>query len=204
MRRGGGPPRLLAFLLRAALPEREREDVLDGMAELHEARERRAGRAAAGLWYLRHAVRFALAVRLRARAQRHHGTGGGGMKGLGGELLRGARRLRRAPVFTVVSVLTLGVGIGAFASTYSVVDTVLLEPPPYREPENLVWVWRDYWFDLERGWLGGPDIAGLRAHDDVFEGVVAFRSLERNLTGREVGHQSCDASPPKRLKPNFS
>jgi putative ABC transport system permease protein len=107
------------------------------------------------------------------------------MTGMGTELLRAARRLVRAPVFALVSIATVAVGIGAFASIYSVVDTVLLEPPAYADPNRLVWVWRDYWFGLHRGWLGGPDIAMLREHDDAFEGVVAFRTGGRNLTGRE-------------------
>lgn len=96
----------------------------------------------------------------------------------------GLRRLRRAPAFTLATVSTVALGIAAFATIFSVVNGVLLKPLPYRDPGDLIWVWRNYtWFGLDRGWLGGPDIAALRERTDVFEGVAEFRSAKFNLTG---------------------
>ncbi len=48
------------------------------------------------------------------------------------------RSLRRAPGFAAVSIVTLGLAIGANAGIFSVIDTVLLNPLPYPEPDNLV------------------------------------------------------------------
>jgi len=48
------------------------------------------------------------------------------------------RRFAREPLFTAVTLLTLGLGIGATSAVYSVVDGVLLEPLPYDHPEELV------------------------------------------------------------------
>ena len=45
-------------------------------------------------------------------------------------LLHAARRLRHAPLFAVMSVLTLAIGIGASALMLSVVSTILLKPLP--------------------------------------------------------------------------
>ena len=52
-----------------------------------------------------------------------------------------ARRLGRAPLFAAVAILTLGVGIGANAAIFSVINSVLLRPLPFNEPERLVGVW---------------------------------------------------------------
>ena len=54
-----------------------------------------------------------------------------------------ARRLLRAPVFTVTAVMTLAIGIGANAAIFSVVNGVLLEPLPFDDPESLVAMWHE-------------------------------------------------------------
>jgi len=51
------------------------------------------------------------------------------------------RGFRRSPGFVLLTVLTLGVGIGANAAIFSVVDAVLIRPLPYPEPERVVAVW---------------------------------------------------------------
>ena len=51
------------------------------------------------------------------------------------------RRLLKAPLFTVVTLVTLAVGIGANAAIFSVIYGVLLKPLPFSEPDRLVSIW---------------------------------------------------------------
>ena len=54
------------------------------------------------------------------------------------DLAHAARALRRAPGFTVVTVVTLGLAIGVNTGVFSVVDAVLLNPLPYPNADRLV------------------------------------------------------------------
>jgi len=63
------------------------------------------------------------------------------MRLLRNRLRRVTRRLLRAPLFTSVAVLTLGLGIGANTAIFSVIRGVLLKPLPFDHPDELVGVW---------------------------------------------------------------
>lgn len=56
------------------------------------------------------------------------------------DLRFGVRMLLKQPSFTILAVLTLALGIGATSAVFSLIQGVLLTPPPYREPDRLVLV----------------------------------------------------------------
>jgi predicted permease len=62
----------------------------------------------------------------------------GALEDFGRDLRYGARVLLRAPGFAIVSILTLGLGIGAATAVFSVVDGVLLQPLPYPDADRIV------------------------------------------------------------------
>lgn len=51
------------------------------------------------------------------------------------------RRLRRAPAFAAITLITLAVGVGANTVVFSVLEGVLLKPLPYPQAERLIGVW---------------------------------------------------------------
>jgi len=73
-------------------------------------------------------------------------------------------------------VATLGIGLGLSAVVYAVVQRVLLDPMPYRDPDDLYYVWRDYGpiADMKRGMLAGTDVVELQKTGGAIEQVAGL------------------------------
>ena len=94
-----------------------------------------------------------------------------------------ARLMRRSPGFTTVVLLTLAVGIGANAVMFSVVNTVLLRPLPYRDAGALTLVRPVSGANRTPGFAAPPDFYRYRAQNRSFEHLDAFFGRNANLTG---------------------
>jgi putative ABC transport system permease protein len=102
-----------------------------------------------------------------------------------GRLRRVVRRLLNAPGFTLVAVLTLGLGIGANAAIFSVVRGVLLRPLPFDEPERLVGAWHTapgLGFPLMT--QGPATYLTYRDDNRTFEHIGLWQNTSASITGR--------------------
>lgn len=82
------------------------------------------------------------------------------------------RMIRRNPGFAAVVVITLGLGIGANTAVFSVINTVLLRPLPYDEPDRMTLVWTNFGPDLPQNWISGPEFVEMREFNNTFEDIA--------------------------------
>ena len=92
------------------------------------------------------------------------------------DLRYGFCTLRRSPGFTIVSVLTLALGIGANSAIFSMVNALLLHPYNFRNLDALVRVWEDRGIDegYDARYMAPADAQDLRSTNDVFEGLATY------------------------------
>jgi predicted permease len=95
------------------------------------------------------------------------------------------RGLLRSPGFTVIAVLTMAVGIGANTAMFSVIESVLLRPLPYRDPAGIVMLWSGVpKKDIQKNWTSYPDIEDWRRGSYSFTDIAAILRVDSaSLTG---------------------
>ena len=124
------------------------------------------------------------------------------------ELKYAARVLRRSPGLTLLSVATMGVGIGVSTVLFALVNGIVLRPLPYPEPERLVRI-----FDtnreagIDRAGAASGNIDDWRRRAPSFDGIAGFYAMGRTLstdTDAEVlitAQVSQDFFPLMRVSP---
>jgi len=185
------PPRLARWLLIHLLPAGPgRDDLLGDIEELYLARLAAGSRIAADIWFWRETLLVTVRVRALAATARRSDpvfrVGGTGRRvgpfhqsaEMARELRAALRRLRRSPGFAVPAILTLALGIGAFAAVLTVAYGVLLKPLPYPDADRLVVIEHE---------LPGFDMPGSRTA--TIGGLYAQLAdyLERNTAFEEIG-----------------
>jgi hypothetical protein len=96
------------------------------------------------------------------------------------------RGLLRAPGFTLIVVLTIGLGLGVNTAMFSVIDATLFRPLPYERPDDLVMLGRERAGMTVRARMSWDDVARWRSRTDLFQGVEvsgggrAWHWLERD------------------------
>src|SRR5215831_177168 len=96
------------------------------------------------------------------------------------------RSLLKAPGFTVIAILVIAVGIGANTAVFSVIDTVLLKPLTYPDPQSLVHLINTG----DQGDFPGANVPKFNIwhqQTDIFQQVAAYDSggAGLNLTGNQ-------------------
>ena len=104
------------------------------------------------------------------------------------DLRYGVRSLLRAPRFTVPSLLTLALGIGATAAMFSVLGAVLLEPLPYHQPDRVVAVWETNRGGTVRNGIAPANFVVWRERARTLDhlGMVGPRGLAIMLNGQPL------------------
>ncbi|HEY9429650.1 MAG TPA: ADOP family duplicated permease [Gemmatimonadaceae bacterium] len=170
-------PRLPMALLRLLLPRAERGEVLADITAEYAEHAARAGRAEARRWLWRQAIHSALPLlgwswwrgwtgfEPRANAYR---PGGSMLRNLFADARYAARRLRARPVYTLVAVLTLGLGIGGTAAVFGIARPLMFEPLPYANASEAGTFWMP-------GWWTEEEFLYLRGNFPGFRAVGAYR-----------------------------
>jgi putative ABC transport system permease protein len=92
------------------------------------------------------------------------------------------RMLKKNPAFTTVAILTLAVGIGANSAIFSVLNSVLLRPLPYRQPDQLVRVYSEFpTMQLQKFWLSPPELLDIQREAKSWEAIGAWAPGGRNV-----------------------
>ncbi|HEX4666951.1 MAG TPA: ABC transporter permease [Chthoniobacterales bacterium] len=84
------------------------------------------------------------------------------------------RMLLKSPGFSLIAILTLALGIGANSAIFSVIETVLLRPLPFPQPNELAMLWSAPENGAGRETQSFPDYEDFRAHEKSFQTLTCY------------------------------
>ena len=96
----------------------------------------------------------------------------------------GIRSLLKRPGSTLVALITLALGIGVNTAIFSVVDSILLRPLPFKDSERVVSIWEQgLGQGISQNEVAPANFFDLRSQTQMFEGIGAHGPQDVNLTG---------------------
>src|SRR5579862_1091340 len=98
------------------------------------------------------------------------------------DIRSGIRMVAKSPGFAAIAILTLALGIGANSALFSVVNAVLLNPLPYRQPDGLVAMYAKS-KQFSHYSISYPNFLDWVRNQRSFSTIAAFREENYNLTG---------------------
>ena len=91
------------------------------------------------------------------------------------DLRYGLRTLARQPGFTLLAIVSLGLGIGINSAVFSIVNTLLFKPWPVRAPEELISIYSYApGSSMQHEPLAYPDFKDFRSQSDLFSAMFAY------------------------------
>ena len=98
------------------------------------------------------------------------------------DLRYSVRMLIKKPVFSIIAIVTLALGIGANTAIFSVVNAVLLRALPYHNANQLVILWSTG-TSGDRDGFSIPETDELKPQLQSLENLTAFQTQSVNVTG---------------------
>ena len=118
------------------------------------------------------------------------------------DLVSALRHLRKNPGYTLVTVLTLALGIGANTAIFSVVNGVVLKPLPYPNPSRLVYITSQFpGLGFDQFWVSAPEFIEFRERNQSFQDVGAYRAGAVNLGTADQPRRVTSAVVTSELMP---
>src|SRR2546429_5087416 len=97
------------------------------------------------------------------------------------------RQLLKNPGFTAVAAITLALGIGANTAIFSIVNSLLLRPLPYRDSERLAIIWtHSPGANVEQDWPSPGQFSAVKVSNSAFEALALARGNIVILTGKDA------------------